>query len=159
MPRIAAAVLLAFFILPGAAHAALVDINTASAAQLDTLPGIGPSKAAAIIAYRQEHGPFYASADIQKVKGIGPATYATLASLITVGSVERPVSTPAATRAVPVAPAPRAAVTEPQPAAPVAAAVVASPVTSVSPAGMVSSSWTLLFLGVVVIAGGALLII
>ncbi|HUQ30385.1 MAG TPA: helix-hairpin-helix domain-containing protein [Candidatus Paceibacterota bacterium] len=69
---------------PFVAHAELININTADAAALDTLPGIGPSKAAAIIDYRTQQGPFAVIADIQNVSGIGPATFANIQSLITV---------------------------------------------------------------------------
>lgn len=48
----------------------LVDLNTADAETLQTLPGIGPAKAAAIIAYRVEHGPFAALLDVANVPGI-----------------------------------------------------------------------------------------
>ena len=50
-----------------------IDINRATAEQLDALPGIGPSTAQAIVAHREEHGP-YASVDaLEDVRGIGPA--------------------------------------------------------------------------------------
>lgn len=48
----------------------LVDLNTADAETLQILPGIGPAKAAAIIAYREEHGPFAALQDVANVPGI-----------------------------------------------------------------------------------------
>lgn len=48
----------------------LVYLNTADAETLQTLPGIGPAKAAAIIAYREEHGPFAALQDVANVPGI-----------------------------------------------------------------------------------------
>ena len=48
----------------------LVDLNTSDAETLQTLPGIGPAKAAAIIAYRVEHGPFAALQDVANVPGI-----------------------------------------------------------------------------------------
>ena len=48
----------------------LVDLNTADAETLQTWPGIGPAKAAAIIAYREEHGPFAALQDVANVPGI-----------------------------------------------------------------------------------------
>ena len=50
-----------------------IDVNTATAAQLDELPGIGPSLAAAIIAFRAEHGPFAALDALEQVPGIGPS--------------------------------------------------------------------------------------
>ena len=50
------------------------DINTASASQLQSISGIGPSKAQAILQYREANGPFKNFSDVQKVKGIGPST-------------------------------------------------------------------------------------
>lgn len=62
----------------------LVNINTGTAAELESLPGIGPKTAEAIIAYREEHGPFATIDAITEVKGIGPATLEKLRALITV---------------------------------------------------------------------------
>jgi competence protein ComEA len=61
-----------------------VNINTASAAELDSLPGIGPGYAERIVAYRQSHGPFRTIEEIQNVPGIGPSTFARIRDLITV---------------------------------------------------------------------------
>ena len=61
-----------------------VDINRADSSQLTTISGIGPSKAEAIIAYRQENGPFKKTEDITKVSGIGDATYQKIKDKITV---------------------------------------------------------------------------
>ncbi len=69
----------------GAEATSLVNINTAGESQLETLPGIGPSKAKAIIDYRTSHGPFTSPKSITNVKGIGKSTYEKLAPLITVG--------------------------------------------------------------------------
>lgn len=61
----------------------LININTADAAALESLPGIGPSLAQRILDYRQAHGPFARIEDIQEVSGIGPATFAKIQDLIT----------------------------------------------------------------------------
>lgn len=61
-----------------------VNINTATQTELDTLPGIGPSKAAAIISYRETHGPFRNPHDVTNVKGIGESTYDALRDLISI---------------------------------------------------------------------------
>lgn len=51
-----------------------LDINTADAPELSQLPGIGPTMAQRIIAYRQQHGPFPSVAAVERVSGIGPVT-------------------------------------------------------------------------------------
>jgi len=65
--------------------AELININTASSAELDSLPGIGPTTAQKIIDYRQQNGPFVSKEDIINVSGIGPGTYERIKDLITVG--------------------------------------------------------------------------
>lgn len=62
-----------------------ININTASAAELESLPGIGPSAAQAIVDYRNEHGLFISVQDILLVPGIGPATYDQIKDYLTVG--------------------------------------------------------------------------
>lgn len=57
----------------GAGQGEKLDLNRATVAELDALPGIGPSKAAAIVKYREENGPFRAVEDLLDVPGIGPA--------------------------------------------------------------------------------------
>lgn len=64
-----------FALLVGQALAAPVDINCADAAALASgLKGVGDAKAAAIVAYRTEHGPFKSADDLASVAGIGPKT-------------------------------------------------------------------------------------
>ena len=59
------------------AHVAPVNINSASAETLaDALQGVGARKAEAIVAFREQHGPFGKPEDLTKVKGIGEATLA-----------------------------------------------------------------------------------
>ena len=65
--------------------AELVNINTADLATLETLNGIGPSKAQAVIDYRTQHGPFAKIEDIMNVSGIGTATFNGIKDYITVG--------------------------------------------------------------------------
>lgn len=62
----------------------LVNINSASQTELETLPGIGPSTARNIISHREEYGPFATIEDIMNVSGIGPAKFAAIRDLITV---------------------------------------------------------------------------
>ena len=61
----------------------LININTADALSLDALPGVGPSRAAAIIADRKEKGPFQTCEDLQRVHGIGPKTVAKITARCT----------------------------------------------------------------------------
>lgn len=73
------------FLLPSFVFATIrININSADAVLLDTLPSIGPTYAARIVDYRTTHGPFASIEDIQKVSGIGPSTYADISSFITV---------------------------------------------------------------------------
>jgi competence protein ComEA len=67
----------------GGGDTAKISLNTADAAALQTLSGVGPVTAAAIIAYRTEHGPFTELAQLQEVSGIGPATFARLEPHVT----------------------------------------------------------------------------
>jgi competence protein ComEA len=53
-------------------------LNTATAAQLEQLPGVGPVMAERILAWRQEHGRFSAVTELQEVSGIGEKTFAEL---------------------------------------------------------------------------------
>jgi competence protein ComEA len=62
-----------------------VNINLAMAAELETLPRIGPAMAQRIIEYREANGPFASIQDIQNVPGVGPATFEGLQDLISVG--------------------------------------------------------------------------
>ena len=63
------------------ASAGAVNINSADASALQTLPGIGPSKAQAIVADRTANGPFADCGDLQRVRGVGPATIAGIVNL------------------------------------------------------------------------------
>lgn len=62
----------------------VVNINTAGAAELESLPGIGPALAARIVEYRDGHGPFASVDDLTDVPGIGPAKLEALRSQATV---------------------------------------------------------------------------
>lgn len=64
--------------------ASRVNLNTADAAALESLPGIGPALAQRIIDYRMANGPFQTTAEIQDVRGIGAGIYEKIKDSITV---------------------------------------------------------------------------
>jgi len=55
-----------------------ININTATFEELQTLPGVGPTRASAIIDFRKKNGPFYKLEDLMQVSGIGAGTFETL---------------------------------------------------------------------------------
>ena len=65
---------------------AAVDINTATAQELEALKGIGPKTAAKIVQYREENGPFKSVDDLVKVNGIGPKSLAKFRDEASVGA-------------------------------------------------------------------------
>lgn len=67
-----------------AADVAKVNVNTATAKDLQTLPGIGKVTAERIVAYRTEKGKFRSSADLLKVKGVGEKSLEKIRALITI---------------------------------------------------------------------------
>ncbi len=85
-----------------------VDLNSADASALETLPGIGASKAAAIIQYRTDHGSFKTIDELDNVTGIGPSTLANVRDLVTVGGGKpgnpEGVATSSPTTSAPAAP-------------------------------------------------------
>jgi competence protein ComEA len=73
----------------------IININTATAAELTSLPGIGEAKAKKIVAYRETNGSFGSIEEIKNVSGIGDATFDNIKGYITVGSVQsQPKNTP-----------------------------------------------------------------
>ena len=78
MPRLAAILTLAALLATAALASGttvegVVNLNEADATELETLPGVGPATAQAIIDYRSEHGRFRSVDDLLNVRGIGPA--------------------------------------------------------------------------------------
>ncbi|WP_186786066.1 ComEA family DNA-binding protein [Paenibacillus agilis] len=62
----------------------LISLNRADEQQLDELPGVGPSRAKAIVAYREKHGKFSTIDEVMKVKGIGPKMFKKMKDKLTV---------------------------------------------------------------------------
>lgn len=75
-----------FLLIPGgtAGSAEPVDLNRATAAELDALPGVGPARARAILAYRDRNGPFAEPMELEKVPGVSRNLARRLAPLLTV---------------------------------------------------------------------------
>jgi competence protein ComEA len=67
----------------GAASVGPISLSSATAEQLDTLPGIGPVTAQKIVAFRAQHGPFTSVDGLDAIPGIGPARIAELQGLVT----------------------------------------------------------------------------
>lgn len=86
-------------------YAEPLDINTATEQQLDeVMNGVGPAKAKAIVADREKNGKFKSVDDLERVKGIGPATIAKNRDKLTVGNDAAPPAAdpaPARTKAPP----------------------------------------------------------
>ena len=70
------------------AAAAIVNINTASVADLEGLPGVGAKTAARIIEYRQKNGPFKKIEELMNVRGLGEKNFLKLKSQLTVGAAK-----------------------------------------------------------------------
>ena len=73
---------------PATPSAQIINLNTATAAQIATLPGIGPKAADLIVQYRQKNGSFKKVEEIMNVRGIGEKTFLKLKSRITVGAAK-----------------------------------------------------------------------
>jgi competence protein ComEA len=83
-------ILVACFAFASAAFAGQVNLNTASQSELDTLKGVGPVKAKAIMDYRAKNGPFKSVDDLEKVPGFGKKTVDKLRADLTVNGGAAP---------------------------------------------------------------------
>lgn len=73
----------------GAPAAAAIDLNTATVAQLETLPGVGAKLAERILQYRQKNGRFNKVEELMNVQGIGEKNFLRLKPLVTVSPVQK----------------------------------------------------------------------
>ncbi len=119
----------ALAVFSAVSFAQAIDINTATAEQLDKgVKGIGPKKAADIVKYREAHGPFQSVDDLAKVPGIKGKTLEKIKPMVTVGGAAPATSATPAVPVVPTAPAVPA-----KPAIPAAPAIPAKPVAPTVP--------------------------
>jgi competence protein ComEA len=63
----------------------VVNVNTATTAQFEALPGIGPSMAQRIVSYREKNGPFKKLEDLMNIQGIGEKSFLKLRPFLTIG--------------------------------------------------------------------------
>jgi len=77
-------------VAPGMGDTPPIDINTATAAELETVNGIGPAKAKAIVDYREENGKFASVDDLRSVTGIGDKLLERMRPQVSVGAAEEP---------------------------------------------------------------------
>ena len=75
-----------FLLMCSFSYGLTLNINTATSAQLQLLNGIGPTKADAIIRYRNQHGPFKTLSALENVDGIGPKTVEKIRAQLTTGN-------------------------------------------------------------------------
>lgn len=85
-----------------------INVNAASQKELETLPGIGPAKATAIIEFRSSNGAFASLSDLDRVPGIGPATLANIGPMVEFGEGGAAAPAAASPSSSTSAPAPRA---------------------------------------------------
>jgi competence protein ComEA len=71
-----------------AASTEIINLNTATAAQIATLPGVGPKTADLIVQYRQKNGPYKKVEEIMNVRGVGEKSFLKLKSRLTVGAAK-----------------------------------------------------------------------
>ncbi len=96
--RVSMIVVAAFIFIAAPSPAGeLLDINRASEAELQQLPGIGPARARAIVEHREQHGPFKTIDSLADVHGIGPAVLRSISDRITTSGEEVQSTPPAAT--------------------------------------------------------------
>lgn len=67
---------------------ASVNLNTATQSELESIKGVGPAKAKAIVTYREKHGAFKSVDDLAQVKGFGKSSVVKLKEQLTVGEAE-----------------------------------------------------------------------
>lgn len=92
--------LVAMMLSVGTALAA-INVNTANQKELESIKGIGPVKAKAILDYRSKNGPFKSVDDLDKVKGIGKKTLAEIRPQVTLTGPSTPPAATAKSRARP----------------------------------------------------------
>jgi competence protein ComEA len=68
-----------------------ININIATALELEVLPGIGPKTAEAIVLFREKQGPFHSLEQLKEVKGIGEGRFSAIQDKITLGEVASPI--------------------------------------------------------------------